>query len=438
MSARGTVWFGLYLALALLPLVFALAAAPAAIPGSFAVQTGVACGFIALALIVLEVALVSRLRAASRPFGTDALMFFHRLMGIGALGFAAVHPLLVDPRPTLQALDPSRGPSSIRAGTIALWLLVALIGASLARKRLRLRYEWWQPTHGMGALVVVVLAVAHTLGTGRHAAATPIAVVIVLYGALFVGLLVAYRAVRPLWMWAHPWVIAQNRAIGGDTRLVALTPARGRPLAFEAGQFVWLVTGRTPFGRQQHPLSIVSSAEPAPNAPLELAVKALGDWSAMVVPALRPGMRVWVDGPYGAFTPERAPGQGFVLIAGGIGISPMRSMLLTMRDREDPRSVVLLYAARNPSRVVFADELAALERVMRLRVVYVYEEPPGDWRGERGFVTDAMLRRHLPPHHTHHQYFVCGPPAMMDALEGMLRRLGVAGERVHTERFDMV
>src|SRR5690606_40162353 len=111
----------------------------------------------------------------------------------------------------------------------------------------------------------------------------------------------------------------------GRSRLRRLRRVGHGGFLFGPGQSAWLATGRHPVWSAQHPISIASSAEPAPDGALEFGIKALGDWSGEVVPALGPGARVWVDGPFGAFTPEGRPAQGYVLIAGGIGISPMRS-----------------------------------------------------------------------------------------------------------------
>jgi ferredoxin-NADP reductase len=157
------------------------------------------------------------------------------------------------------------------------------------------------------------------------------------------------------------------------------------------------------------------------------------------VPEVGPGDLVWVDGPYGVFTLDREEGPGYAFLAGGVGITPLRSMLLTMAEREDVRPVVLFYAAGAPDDLIFREELLALRGRMNLKVVYVVSEAPPGWEGERGRITAEVLRRHLPPkQYRRWQYFICGPSPMMDALEQVLPELGVPDERIHTERFDMV
>ena len=109
-----------------------------------------------------------------------------------------------------------------------------------------------------------------------------------------------------------------------------------------------------------------------------------------------------------------------------------------MADREDVRPVVLFYANGEWDDVAFRDQLAELEDRLNLTVAHVLTRPPADWEGETGYITAEILARHLPPGYRRFQFFICGPDPMMDAAEAALLQLGVPGERVHTERFNMV
>ncbi len=438
MLVGGIVWFGLYLALVLTPLALAFATDSVDVARPFSIEVGAAIGFIAFALIVVEFGLVARLRAASAPFGTDALMQFHRQMGIAAMLFVAAHTLLIAPGSAVGFLNPFAGTALQRSGAVSAWLLVVIVVSSVARRRLRIPYEAWQLLHRVTALLAVAAAAAHLLLVQGYTASPVVAATVWLYLAVFVALLFGYRAVRPLALWRRPWRVTDSRDIGADTRLLRLRPERHAGFRFSPGQFAWLVTGPSPLWGEQHPLSMASSAEPRADGSIDFAIKALGDWSSEVVPALRENDKVWVDGPYGVFTPDRVAAQCFVLIAGGIGITPLRSMILSLRGRGDRRPITLFFAARNRSRAMFCSELLALAAPAALDVVLVLEEPEDDWRGERGFIDAPLLRRHLPANLARHQFFVCGPPPMMDAMEHCLVDIGVAPDCVHTERFDMV
>jgi predicted ferric reductase len=436
---RSALWIAAYALLVLAPLLVALLSDPLAIERPWQLEFGVGLGCVAFALFALEFALVARVRVASAEFGSDALAAFHRQMGSAALGFALAHALLATPRDLwLSAFDPFGSSLSLRCGALALLAAAVLVGAALLRRALATAYERWRTLHRGLALVVVGAMLAHALAVGGYTRAPALRAVLWAGGAGFGLLLAQQRLARPLHLARRPWELVENRDEGADTRTLVLRPIGHAGLCFEPGQFAWLISGRSPWSRAEHPLSIASSALPARDGRLEFTIKALGDWSREFVPKLAPGTRLWVDGPYGAFSCDRARATGCVFIAGGIGITPLLSMLRTLRDRGDRRPLVLVYATHDPSRAIRAAELAALARELDLVLVRVYEEPPPAWRGERGYVTADLLRRHLPARRDGWHYYLCGPGPMLSALERELRQLGVRATDVHTERFDLV
>jgi predicted ferric reductase len=220
----------------------------------------------------------------------------------------------------------------------------------------------------------------------------------------------------------------------GQTTTLVLKPPEGFDFRFQPGQFAWFAIGRSPFSLTLHPFSFSSSAE---RKQVEIAVKALGDFTSKVH-ELSPGTTVYADGPHGVFSMDRDEGPGFGFIAGGVGITGLLSMLRTMADRRDVRPAILVYANNDWEGVTFREELEQLRRQANLTVIHVLTEPPADWQGETGFVRTDLLARHLPPGYQRFQFFICGPPPMMDATEKALTELGVPDARIHTERFDML
>ncbi len=434
-------WIAGYVLIVLLPLAVAFFADPFPAPRPLPIEASVALGLIATVLGLIQFALVSRLRPGRSVLPTDTLMQFHRQMGITALALATAHPLLFTGYGMpASAWSPFAGSALTRSGAIALWALALIVLSSVGRRRLRLRYETWQAVHLGAALVIVGGSFAHAQLAGGYAATPPLRLLLLAGLALFVVLALRYRLVRPLQMYRRPWEVVANDEAGGGTRLLRVRPVGHAGLTFLPGQFAWLITGRSPLWSQQHPVSIACSAAPQPAGALEFAVKALGDWSGDTVPGLAPGHRLWIDGPFGAFTlqDETDTAPTLVLIAGGIGIAPMRSLLLTLADRGDRRPVHLIYAARDPGRVICGADLDALRARLDLRLVFVFEHPAGDWPGERGRIDERILRRHLPGGFQRYRYFVCGPPAMIEAMEKTLLDMGVPSASINTERFDLV
>jgi ferredoxin-NADP reductase len=127
-----------------------------------------------------------------------------------------------------------------------------------------------------------------------------------------------------------------------------------------------------------------------------------------------------------------------VLIAGGVGVTPMMSMIRTLADRGDKRPVILLYGSKDWDSITFREEMEALKARLNLKVIHVLANPPEGWTGEKGFISAEVFKRHLPPPYADHEYFICGPGVMMDAIEKTLGELGVPLTKYHSERYSFV
>lgn len=154
-------------------------------------------------------------------------------------------------------------------------------------------------------------------------------------------------------------------------------PVNHAGLRFDAGQFIWLSFEPSALTLQQHPFSLYSSAAHAEL--VEVTIKELGDFTS-TIGSVQPGRAVFLEGPYGAFTmPVQA--KRAVMIAGGVGITPIMSMLRTQLDRQEDRPLSLLYATASPDRTIFLDELRVLEERLPLELTHVFERPPAEWTG---------------------------------------------------------
>jgi predicted ferric reductase len=433
LAVRAVFWVIAYLGAVLSPLVFAVIGASQS-DQRFWTDFSVALGFVGLAMMGLEFVLVARFRLLAAPFGQDALLQFHRQIGYVGLVFILVHFVISAQWSQFTLANALAAPLLVWFGMAALLALIVLIVSSVWRQPLRLSYEAWHVVHIALALVLVGGALVHVFFVDEYVSSLWKQALWGLMSAAFVGLLVWVRLVKPSRALTRPWRLERVVAEPGDTTTLVLKPPPAAKFRFEPGQFGWFAIGRSPFSITQHPFSFASSAE---RDEVELAVKALGDFTSRAR-ELEPGTTVYVDGPHGVFSIDQDEGPGFGLIAGGVGIAGLISMLRTMADRRDVRPVVLVYANREWDGVAFREELEQLTDRLSLTVVHVLERPPDDWAGETGYVTAEVLERHLPPGHRRFQYFICGPDPMMDAAEAALIRLGVPPERVHTERFDMV
>jgi predicted ferric reductase len=433
LAVRAVFWVMAYVGVVVAPLVFAAIGSSEPEHG-FWTNFSVALGFVGLAMMGLEFALVARFKPVAAPFGQDALLQFHRQIGYAGLAFVLVHVAISANWEELTFRNAIEAPALVWFGMAAVLAVIVLVVTSVWRLRFRLSYEWWHAAHTALAVVAVVGALGHVYFVDEYVSTVWKQALWGLMSAAFVGLLFWVRVVKPRRMRERPWLLERVGAERGRTTTLAMRPPDGVGFRFDPGQFAWFAFGRSPFSLTLHPFSFSSSAE---RDEVEIAVKALGDFTSRVH-ELNPGTAVYVDGPHGVFSIDQDEGPGFGFIAGGVGIAGLISMLRTMADRDDVRPAVLVYGNRDWESVAFRDELERLERRLNLAVVHVLEQAPANWAGEAGYMTAELLSRHLPGGYRRFQFFICGPDQMMDAAEGALIQLGVPAERVHTERFDMV
>lgn len=435
--AEGVFWLGVYLALVLAPL-FVLLIGPSPPGLGFWWDLSVALGFAGLAMMGVQFLLTARFRRATAPYGIDIIYYFHRYLGIVILLIVLAHPvLLIAENPILMGfLNPFVAPWHIGAGVISVVALVALIATSVWRKKFGLAYERWRVAHTLLAVAAVGLALVHIEGVQYYVAGPWKRALWRAFALSWIAVVCYVRLIRPWQLLRHPYRVMDVVRERGDAWTLALEPSGHAGFLFQPGQFAWLTLGGSPFLMKEHPFSFSSSPTPG-GGRLEFTIKELGDFTRTIGNVRRDQIG-FVDGPYGAFTIDRHPAPGYVFVAGGIGIAPIMSMLRALADRGDRRPLLLFYAYRRWERMTFREAIDTLGSRLNLTVVFVLEEPPDEWKGERGRITRDVLERYLPPDRTSREYFVCGPEAMTQAIERSLHTLGVPMSRVHSELFDLV
>jgi predicted ferric reductase len=426
-----------YLLLILAP-VLLLLIGPTPPRRGFWIEFSVALGFSGLSMLGLLFAMTARFRHMAAPYGIDVVYHFHRQISVVALLLILAHPviLFVAEPETRRLLNPITAPWRAQAAWAATLAFVLVALTSFWRKRLRIPYEPWRLMHGALATVGIAFAMAHVIGV-NHYVGTPLKRV--LWVALAVGwvVLLAYvRLVKPWMMLRRPYEVEGVREERGDSWTLTVRPDGHEGFGFKPGQFAWLTIRKSPFAIKEHPFSFSSSA--ADSGEFSFTVKEVGDFTE-TIREISPGERVYLDGPHGQFSVDRWGGPKNVFVAGGVGVTPVMSMLRTLADRGDRRPFLLVYASRTRKGVIFREEIEGLEERLNLRVVHVIEDPPDGWEGERGYVTAAVLDRHLPEGREECEYFICGPDPMMDAVEVALHEeMGVPLGRIHSERYNMV
>jgi predicted ferric reductase len=388
-------------------------------------------GLHAFLLLCFQLLLIARLPWLDRRIGMDRLTVWHRWVGFTLFWTILTHAtLVVLGYATLD--DASMGktflalagvPASL-LGMLAAAIVVLIAAVSTRYVRRRLRYETWHALH-MLVYVTLALAFVHQLLETTTFKSSPVAMGywwtlwILAFGALIVG-----RLVVPLRRNArHQFRVEAVVPEADNVTSVYVTGRDLHLLPARAGQFmIWRFPGHHGWWRA-NPFSLSA----APNGrSLRLTAKAVGDTSAGLR-NLPVGTRAFLEGPYGAFTSVHRSRPGVLLIAGGVGITPIRALL-----EEPAGDVVVLYRVRSDRDAVLINEVQQLVAAHRGRL-HVISGRTGE--GVRPFEPAGL--RHYVPDITQRDVYVCGPAAMTATVLASLRALQVPARQVHAEKFSL-
>jgi predicted ferric reductase len=387
-------------------------------------------GLVGLALLALQVIGAVRLRLFDRPLGLDAVMRAHRAMGLPTLLLLIAHPVMLAVDMGNAYLFSLKTGAGIGLGKAALGLLVAAVLISVVFAKLRIDYLWMRLIHSWAAPAVLLLGAWHAfaVGSDMDLAALKAYWYAVLLGAMLLFLVQEF--------WIRRWGRRRFRVsdVKPETHNVwtlALEPERGDVFPYRPGQFAFLTLRREGARGEEHPFTISSS--PTQEGSISFTIKESGDFTRTIAET-KPGDGALLQAPYGRFSLTLRPDAGsFLFVAGGVGITPIMSMLRWLRDTGDARPAVLFYGSRTEGDIVFREEITSLPG--NVKTVHVLSEPGAEWAGPAGRVTAEMIREHAGDLLGEAEIYLCGPPPMMSAILADLKSLGVPRRRVHCERF---
>jgi predicted ferric reductase len=402
--------------------------------GGQLVAAGQITGFLGGYLLLVEVALMARIPWLERAIGSDWLALAHRGVGeylvvmlvahavLTVLGYAGGEWAEVPDQTVTVVLETP----NVLAATVGLVLFIAIGVVSARAVRRKLRYETWHFVH-LYAYLAVILGFFHQLTAGTHFTGNAVARAVWTGAHIAVGVAVlAFRVGAPLLLsYRHQLRVAAVEPEAGGAVSIYLSGKRLRNLTVQPGQFFrWRFLTRDGWW-QAHPYSLSA----VPNREwLRITVGALGDHSSSLRD-LAPGTRVLAEGPYGAFTAALRTKRKVLLLAGGIGITPLRALVESMPG--SARDLMLVYRASRLDDIVFYDELEWLEQEGRLSVHYLIgprtANPPP---------LSANRLKEVAPDIRQRDVFLCGPPGLIKAAQESLRQAGVPRRRIHCERFD--
>ncbi|MFH9068964.1 ferredoxin reductase family protein [Streptomyces alboflavus] len=420
--------------------LYALLAANVAVVTVFFVQAGFAsnalivtgrlAGLYAALLMAFQLLLVARLPFFDRRIGMDRLTSWHRWVGFGLLWLLVAHGVFIvfgyaqasSMGPVDQLVDLAETVEGVLRAIVAMALIMVVGAVSARYARRRLAYETWHFIH-LYTYLAVVLAFTHQVAAGSTftASATATAYWYALWGTALGAVLVG-RVVLPV-----------RRNLRHRLRVTAVVPesdhvvsiyVSGRDLdrlPARAGQFfLWRFLTRDRWW-QANPFSLSAAPD---GTHLRLTAKTAGDGTA-ALRHLKVGTRVFAEGPYGAFTTMHRTRPDTLLIAGGVGITPMRALLEELHGH-----VVLIYRVATDQDAVLYAELTELAHAKGAELHLVTGPAVPDKLAPRDIAT-------LVPDVADRDVYVCGPPGMTTAVLRTLGDLGVPRAQIHAERFSL-
>ena len=385
-------------------------------------------------LLLIQLIAGARLKSLDRIFGLNNLFRFHRCNGLAIACLVTVHPVLIfisDDRVFIP-LQLRYWPEFV--GLLMLLSIVVTAVLSQWRKRFKLPFHRWWPVHRNAAIFILAAYWVH-LHFVNETFRQGFAAVVFWTGAGLCALILLWARARPLLNGRHPFSVVKVKAAGKDALRLVVEPTKRNLPAYAPGQFGFIRPCSGRVAREEHPFTIAST--PTRTDAFEFFVRTTGDWTA-TLDRLQPGDVLAVDGPFGLFSHVTLPaGSEIVMVAGGIGITPMLSMLRFMADRNDQRKVTLIWSNRTRAHILGRDEFRKLsERLTNFKIFHILTRE-NTASGQKRRLDRSQLAELLSDCSRRSAVFVCGPRQMMKTVSRALASLGFQRRRIFSERFGL-
>ncbi len=433
------IYLLLYVLIVASPLILILLRGPTTDHGMI-YEIGKAFALMGFMMIGMQFILSSRRKWIERPFGLDMVFSYHKAMAVLAGVLILAHPVLLsiglDDFGLLTSLSL---PWYIWLGKVGVLLIILQIVISLFRIKFHLKFEKWRFLHNIAGGTLLAGAFVHSLVTS-HADLHLASLQVLWWVFLFVGLAfyVHHKFIVPAVLKKNAYTVSGIRQAVHNVWTLELAPPESKKLfSYLPGQFQFIKLHR---GRglpeEEHHFTISSS--PTQPGTVTSSIKESGDFTS-TIRKTQQGDTVSVEAPFGRFSHVLYPqDKNFVFIAGGIGITPLMSMLRHMRGKNSPFKVLLFYGNHTEDDIVFREELdtIAASESPQLKVVHVLDHPNGTWNGETGFVDQALLKKYID-NFKDKAYYVCCPPAMRKSILKILKNNNVKNNQIRVEIFSL-
>ncbi len=389
------------------------------------IAVGRITGLLSAYLIMIQLILISRFSLIEKEYGFDKLNKLHRWIGSFLGFFLVIHPLSLiigyagvnETSLFHQFMNFQTAWEDILPATVAFVIIILTAIISLNKIRKKIPYEVWYFAH-LPLYLAIVLSFGHQTETGDVSSGNAMHYWY-LINILTFGILIGYRFLKPAYLFfKHKFVIERVVKENEDIYSVYISGKKMSDYNFESGQYANLIFMQKNMWFH-HPFSYSDSYN---GNNIRFSIKASGDFTSKIN-NLKIGTRVWIDGPLGIFTLKKATKNKYLFIAGGIGITPILSMIKSIEEKND---AVLLYSNKTEKDYVFNKELTE----SNIKSYNFYTEKGQDNR------IDIEKINNLCPDFKERDIYICGPSQMIIDLVKKLENNLVPTRQIHFEQFN--
>lgn len=433
------VYIIVYLLLIISPLILILLTGPYT-NRQWIYELGKSFGLMGFVLIALQFIIAARQRWLSRHYGLDIFFSFHKGMAVFGGFLLLSHPILMSIGARHFDIITSTSVAwYIWLGRIALLLLFVHIVISIFRSKFRIKFERWRLLHNLLGVALLLSVFIHSLNASYGD--LQLTSMRILWGSLFLlalGFYSTHKFIIPAVLKKKAYTVADVRQETHNVWTLSLKPPEDQQrYDYQPGQFhfINLHRGRS-LPEEEHHFTISSS--PTQNNVVSSTIKESGDFTS-TIGETKVGDKASIQAPFGRFSYVFHPeDRDIVFITGGIGVTPVISMLRHMKDTEADLNVLHICVNRTEKDILFRDELTAMTQneKPRLKVVHVLSRADENWQGEKGHLNTEILDKYVDRYDDKTFYIVC-PPKMRKTVMSILKDKGIKSKQIRTEVFEL-
>jgi len=444
MKIKKVFWILLYFLSPLLPVYFYVIQ-EAKSNSNFMFLLGGALGICSYVFFVNQFIITARPKFIEKNFGMDKMYRFHMIMPLVAFILGFIHK---------QIKENYFGESfqtSLGDATLIIFAAIIVVSSLLMinklffkikivddvrnvlKKNLKLKHEFLVTVHNITLIGVCILLV-HILLSSSIKSNIPLEITLMSYFVIALSMYFYHKVLKRIIAKSKEYTISDIVVECDNIITLKFKPKNHKLFNYKPGQFLYVKLYNKEIPKDEHPFTISSS--PTELDSVSVTVKQLGDFTNSLVKA-KVGDKAYVDGSFGSFTHLDLPKDNkMCFIAGGIGITPFLSMLRYLNIKEKDRQVILLWGVRDSSELICNEELASIESNMKNLTIIPVLSSDKSYNGEQGFVDAARVKR-LLNNDFDYDFFICGPPIMLEKVVGDLKSFNIDPHKIHFERFSI-